>query len=116
MASREDNDNDIPLFSRPMDNVFPSAGALADIVQQVENALQIKYTQNLLNKCLQQQQEGCNSQGRVYSHSPGSRAASMGNQHTAPAANLHNYLPPELRQQQIQPRNDYPAHSSNEPP
>jgi hypothetical protein len=55
MASREDDDNDIPLFSRPMGNVFTSAGTLADIIQQGENALQIKYTQNLLNKCLQQQ-------------------------------------------------------------
>jgi hypothetical protein len=50
-----------------MDNVIIGAATIANIVPQGEHALQIKYAQKLLNKCLEQQQARRDSLGRVYS-------------------------------------------------
>jgi hypothetical protein len=82
-----------------MDNVIAEVVPLADVVPQGGHALQIKYAQNLLKNCLHQQQDGCDSLGRVYSRSLGSRVGSMGNQLALAAPNCQKCLPPELRQQ-----------------
>jgi hypothetical protein len=97
---REVNENNLPLYTMPMDNITTSAAALANIDPTADNTLEIAYAKNLLNKYIQQQRDSCDSHGRVYSRSSGSRAASTGNRAiiatatVAPDANLQNCPPP----------------------
>jgi hypothetical protein len=95
LATREVNDNNLLLYSTLMDNIIASASALANIDQAVNNTLEITYTKNLLNKCIQQQRDGCDSHGRVYYRSSSNRAASTGNRAiaAAPTINLQNCPP-----------------------
>jgi hypothetical protein len=122
LATREVTENNMLQETTPMDNIIASAAALTSIDPTADNTLGIAYAKNLLNKCIQQQGDSCDSHGRVYSRSSGSRAASTGNRTiiaaatAAPAANLQNYPPPGQVQPQGQPRNDQPVYSSNEPP
>src|SRR3954469_23151956 len=61
-----------------MDNVVASRAIVDSIQVTCEGALQIQYAKALLAKAVEQQNAGANSQGRVYSRSSGSRAASSG--------------------------------------
>jgi hypothetical protein len=97
---REVDENNLPLYTMPMDNITASAAALANIDPTADNTLEIAYAKNLLNKYIQQQRDDCDSHGWVYSRSSGSRAASTGNRAiitaatAAPDANLQNCPPP----------------------
>jgi hypothetical protein len=95
LATREVNDNNLLLYSTLMENIIAGSSALANIDLAVNNTLEIMYTKNLLNKCIQQQQDGCDSHGWVYSRSSSNRAASTGNRAVAaaPAVNLQNCPP-----------------------
>jgi hypothetical protein len=96
LATREVDENNFLLYTMPMDNNIASAAALANIDPMADNTLEIAYAKNLINKCIQQQRDGCNSHGRVYSRSSSSRVASTGNHAiivaatAASAANLQN--------------------------
>ena len=112
--ARELDANGLPLWSTPMDNVIAGAASLATVPAQGEHALQISYAQNCLAKVLQQQAEGRDSEGRCYTRSTNSRAASSGNR----LANRQNCPPPQPRPQQArqdQPQPDGAANSSNGP-
>jgi hypothetical protein len=80
LATREVDENNLPLYTTLTDNIIASAAALANVDPAAGNTLEITYANNLINKCIQQQQEGFNSHGRVYTRSFGSRVASTGNQ------------------------------------
>jgi hypothetical protein len=54
LASREVDENNMPLYTTPMDNIIASAAALANIDPTADNTLEIGYTNNLLSKCIQQ--------------------------------------------------------------
>jgi hypothetical protein len=96
LATREVDENNMTLYTMPMDNIIASAAGLGNIDPTADNTFEITYAKNLLNKCIQQQRDGYDSHGRVYSRSSGSRAASTGNcaiiaaATTAPAANVQN--------------------------
>jgi hypothetical protein len=53
LATREFDDNNLLLYSTLMDNIIAGASALANIDLAVNNTLEITYTKNLLNKCIQ---------------------------------------------------------------
>jgi hypothetical protein len=44
-----------------MDNIIASAAVLANVDLAADNTLEIAYAKNLLNKCIQQQHDGCDS-------------------------------------------------------
>jgi hypothetical protein len=60
---REVNNNNLPLYSMLMDNVIAGAAALANFEPQGDDTLHIAYAKNLLDKCIQQQRDGCDSLG-----------------------------------------------------
>jgi hypothetical protein len=98
LARREVDENNMPLYTTPMDNILASVVALANIDPTADNTLEIGYAKNLLSKCIQQLRDVWDSHGRVYSHSSVSRAASTGNHAivaaiAALAANLQNCPP-----------------------
>ena len=75
-----------------MDNLVAGRAAADNITATGDGALQIQYVRALLAKAVEQQNAGADSQGRVYSRSSGSRAASSGR---PAAANTLNCPPPE---------------------
>jgi hypothetical protein len=64
---REVDENNLFLYSTPMENIIASAAALSNIDPAADNTLEIPCAKNLLNECILQQREGCDSHGRVYS-------------------------------------------------
>src|SRR3954470_15278197 len=102
VSSRERDANGLPLFSTPMDNLVAGRAAADNITATGDSALQIQYVRALLAKAVEQQNAGADSQGRVYSRSSGSRAASSGR---PAAANTLNCPPPERLQLQHRPAN-----------
>src|SRR3954470_11917233 len=78
VSSGERDANGLPLFSTPMDNLVAGRAAADSITATGDGALQIQYVRDLLAKAVEQQNAGADSQGRVYSRSSGSRAASSG--------------------------------------
>ena len=93
-----------------MDNLVAGRAAADSITTTGDGALQIQYVRALLAKAVEQQRAGADSQGRVYSRSSGSRAASSGRPE---AANTLNCPPPEPLQLQHRPTNA--ALSTNDP-
>jgi hypothetical protein len=81
LALREVDDNNLPLYSMLMDNIIAGAVTVANIDPQADNTLHITYAKNLLNKCIQQLQDGFDSLGQVYSRPSSNRATSTGNRH-----------------------------------
>ena len=75
-----------------MDNLVAGREAADNITATGDGALQIQYARALLPKAVEQQNAGADSQGRMYSRSSGSRAASSGR---PLAANTLNFLPSE---------------------
>jgi hypothetical protein len=53
LATREVDDNNLLLYTMPMDNIIASAAALANIDPAADNTMEIAYAKNLLNKCIQ---------------------------------------------------------------
>src|SRR3954466_8244401 len=78
VSSRERDANGLPRFSTPMDNLVAGRAAADNITATGDGALQIQYIKALLAKAVEQKHAGINSQGRMYSRSSGSRAASSG--------------------------------------
>jgi hypothetical protein len=102
-----------------MDNVIVIQAAIDNLVPIGAGALQINYVKALVAKVVEQQHAHCNSQGRMYSHSTASRAASLAARHAAEriVANVDNPAPdvnngPPLGQEQQRPG---PAYSTNDP-
>src|SRR3954469_25616810 len=93
-----------------MDNVVASRAIVDSIQVTCEGALQIQYAKALLAKAVEEQNAGADSQGRMYSRSSGSRAASSG--HPMVASTL-NCPPPEPLQLQHRPA--HVALSTNDP-
>jgi hypothetical protein len=93
-----------------MDNVIAGAAALANVQAEGPHALQISYAQSCLAKVLAQQAAGVDSEGRCYTRSTNSRAASSGNQ----VANRQNCPPPQ-QAQVVQPQANGPVINSNDP-
>src|SRR3954463_1127504 len=78
VSSRERDANGLPLFSTPMDKLVAGRAAADNISATRGRAVQIQYVRALLAKAVEQQNAGADLQGRVYSRSSGSRAASSG--------------------------------------
>src|SRR3954470_15869848 len=93
-----------------MDNLVAGRAGADNITATGDGALQIQYVKALLAMAIEQQNAGSDSQGRMYSRSSGSRAASSGR---PLAANTLNCPPPEPLQLQHRPANA--ALSTNDP-
>jgi hypothetical protein len=53
LATREVDDNNLLLYTMPMDNIIASAAALTNVDPAADNTMEIAYAKNLLNKCIQ---------------------------------------------------------------
>jgi hypothetical protein len=95
------------LFSTPMDNIVAAQAAVDQLAATGTDALQINYVKALVTKAVEQQQAQCDSQGRMYTRSTASRAASSAARHAITVANNG----PDPRQCQV-----IPTHSTTNQP
>ena len=91
-----------------MDNVIAIQAAIADLNPVGEGALQINYTKALVDQAIAQQQAACDSRGRMYSRSSGSRAASSAARRAGEGTIVNAPPAPQQQQPAI-------AYSTNEP-
>ncbi|KAK1697063.1 hypothetical protein QYE76_013760 [Lolium multiflorum] len=92
--------NGLPLHSSPADNVAAAQAVLARIPETGDGAILVQHAKALVAKALEQQHAAADSQGRLYSRTSASRAASSENR---AVVNANNGPPPAPRA----------AHSSN---
>ncbi|KAK1641801.1 hypothetical protein QYE76_059606 [Lolium multiflorum] len=94
--------NGLPLHSSPADNVAAAQAVLARIPETGDGAILVQHAKALVAKALEQQHAAADSQGRLYSRTSVSRAASSDAANRA-IVNANNGPPPAPRA----------AHSSN---
>ncbi|KAK1683293.1 hypothetical protein QYE76_044141 [Lolium multiflorum] len=94
--------NGLPLHSSPADNVAAAQAVLARIPETGDGAILVQHAKALVAKALEQQHAAADSQGRLYSRTSASRAASSDAANRA-IVNANNGPPPAPRA----------AHSSN---
>ncbi|KAK1649768.1 hypothetical protein QYE76_067573 [Lolium multiflorum] len=94
--------NGLPLHSSPADNVAAAQAVLARIPETGDGAILVQHAKALVAKALEQQHAAADSQGRLYSRTSASRAASSDAANRA-VVNANNGPPPAPRA----------AHSSN---
>ncbi|KAK1679747.1 hypothetical protein QYE76_040595 [Lolium multiflorum] len=94
--------NGLPLHSSPADNVAAAQAVLARIPETGDGAILVHHAKALVAKALEQQHAAADSQGRLYSRTSASRAASSDAANRA-IVNVNNGPPPAPRA----------AHSSN---
>ncbi|KAK1681323.1 hypothetical protein QYE76_042171 [Lolium multiflorum] len=68
--------NGLPLHSSPADNVAAAQAVLARIPETGDGAILVQHAKALVAKALEQQHAAADSQGRLYSRTSASRAAS----------------------------------------
>ncbi|KAK1652091.1 hypothetical protein QYE76_069896 [Lolium multiflorum] len=88
--------NGLRLHSSPADNVAAAQAALANLPEKGEGAIFVQHAKVLVAKALEQQHAAADSQGRLYSRSSASRAASSAAANRA-VVNVNNCPPPAPR-------------------
>ncbi|KAK1665954.1 hypothetical protein QYE76_054113 [Lolium multiflorum] len=88
--------NGLRLHSSPADNVAAAQAALANLPETGEGAIFVQHAKALVAKALEQQHAAADSQGRLYSRSSASRAASSATANRA-IVNVNNCPPPAPR-------------------
>ncbi|KAK1694635.1 hypothetical protein QYE76_011332 [Lolium multiflorum] len=88
--------NGLRLHSSPADNVAAAQAALANLPETGEGAIFVQHAKALVAKALEQQHAAADSQGRLYSRSSASRAASSAAANRA-IVNVNNCPPPAPR-------------------
>ncbi|KAK1663288.1 hypothetical protein QYE76_051447 [Lolium multiflorum] len=85
--------NGLPLHSSPADNVAAAQAALANLPETGDGAIFVQHAKALVAKALEQQHAATDSQGRLYSRSSASRAASSAVANRV-VASVNNFPPP----------------------
>ncbi|KAK1649430.1 hypothetical protein QYE76_067235 [Lolium multiflorum] len=88
--------NGLPLHSSPADNVAAAQAVLARLPETGDGAILVQHAKALVAKALEQQHAAADSQGRLYSRTSASRAASSGAANRA-VVNANNGRPPAPR-------------------
>ncbi|KAK1693323.1 hypothetical protein QYE76_010020 [Lolium multiflorum] len=88
--------NGLRLHSSPADNVAAAQAALTNLPETGEGAIFVQHAKALVAKALEQQHAAADSQGRLYSRSSASRAASSAAANRA-IVNVNNCPPPAPR-------------------
>ncbi|KAK1699137.1 hypothetical protein QYE76_015834 [Lolium multiflorum] len=88
--------NGLPLHSSPADNVAAAQAVLARIPETGDGAILVQHAKALVAKALEQQHAAADSQGRLYSRTSASRAASSDAANRA-VVNANNGPPPAPR-------------------